>query len=194
VVLCDITGHGVQAALIVSACKTVLNSFKKYRQQSVDQSTFCLDYLETLNEIIFKQGAGKHTCTMIGITFDIKNQLLHLVTCAHPPALYLSRDRLEERPIQLRTHFNPVGFAEQLSASQKTSPWLPGDQITLHTDGIPITDILRLYRNFLSSFEGEWNQIAPQLYKFLWQKIESSKGKKPDDDVSLIMIRMKATR
>ncbi|MEI8027304.1 MAG: SpoIIE family protein phosphatase [Pseudomonadota bacterium] len=191
VVLCDITGHGVQAALIVSACKTVLNSFKKYRNDALEDPTFCLQYLDTLNDILYKQGLGRHTCTMIGVTFQVPSHQLHLVSCSHPSALYHPTEKRNERPLQLRTHFNPVGYSPVLPAKLKIYPWFPGDLLTIHSDGIPITDNLRLYRSFIDSYQGEWSDAASKLYEHIWGKIEATTGKKADDDVSLVLIRMK---
>lgn len=191
VVLCDITGHGVQAALIVSACKTVLNSFKKYRNDALEDPTFCLQYLDTLNDILYKQGLGRHTCTMIGVTFQIPLHQLQLVSCSHPSALYHPADKRNERPLQLRTHFNPVGYSPVLPAKLKIYPWFPGDLLTIHSDGIPIPDNLRLYRSFIDTYQGEWSDAASKLYEHIWGKIEASTGKKADDDVSLVIIRMK---
>ena len=191
VVLCDITGHGVQAALIVSACKTVLNSFKKYRNDALEDPTFCLQYLDTLNEILYKQGMGQHTCTMIGVTFQPSSQQLQLVSCSHPSALYHPTQNRNERPLRLRTHFNPVGHSPMLQAKLKIYPWFPGNMLTIHSDGIPITEHLRLYRSFIDTYQGEWSEAASKLYEHIWGKIESSTGKKANDDVSLVIFRMK---
>jgi serine phosphatase RsbU (regulator of sigma subunit) len=192
VVMCDITGHGVQAALVVSTCKTVLNSFKKYQIDGIDRPDFCLQYLEALNEILFKQGQGQHCCSFIGVTFEPNVSKLHLVSCAHPPAIYHNQANLHEKPVFLKTKYDPLGFKKTVDAKLATYDWKEGDQLIIHTDGIPLTDHTRYYREFITSYADSWENLAREMYKKIWERIEEKTGKRPDDDVSLLVIRHKS--
>ena len=189
VVMCDITGHGVQAALVVSTCKTVLNSFKKYQPDAIEKQDFCIQYLEALNEILFKQGQGQHCCSFIGVTFEPGISKLHLVSCAHPPAIYQKLNHLNDKPTFLKTKFDPLGFKASVGAKLSTFEWGDGDQLILHTDGIPLTDHTRYYREFIGSYSESWENLAREMYKNIWGKIEDKTGRRPDDDVSLLVIR-----
>jgi len=189
IVLCDITGHGVQAALIVSTCKSVLNSLRKYQPNARDRLDFTLEYLNTLNEILYKQGQGQHTCTLIGVTLEPKAGKIYLVSCGHPPALLNQLGKYDQKPALLRTKADPLGFQETIEIQQKIFDWSPGDQLILNTDGVPLVENIRHLQEFMRDPDRPLDSLASDLYHHIWGKIKIKTQKQPDDDVSLLIIR-----
>ena len=92
-VMCDITGHGVQAALVVSACKTILSQIRIAESHLFEKDDFLVHYTTSLNRILFDQGQGRHNTTLGGITFDLENNQILLMTCGHPWPLYRQLQR-----------------------------------------------------------------------------------------------------
>lgn len=85
-ILVDVTGHGVQAALAVSICKTVLALYRE-RSDTVDSANFLVLYTRVLNEMLFHHGRGRHLLTLLGVTFDLKNSEAHFLSAGHPPPI-----------------------------------------------------------------------------------------------------------
>ncbi|NBW81500.1 CHASE2 domain-containing protein, partial [bacterium] len=51
-IMCDISGHGVQAALVVSGCKTVLSMMRLTRDSLFESADFLIGYAERLNRVL----------------------------------------------------------------------------------------------------------------------------------------------
>ena len=186
-IMCDITGHGVQAALIVSTCKTVLNTLKTNNPDAINHKDFPLTYLKMLNRILYTQGKTYHVTTFAGITIEPENNELHYVTCAHPPPLLHKYGEPLEKPKLLRMRNDPVGYMPDVGAEMATIDFNKGDKIVVNTDGIPITENFRFYKTFLKQFPEAWSDRPLDLYNFLWDKIKKKTGKDPDDDVSVMI-------
>src|SRR5690606_37968021 len=54
-IMCDISGHGVQAAIIVSTCKTVMSMLVTEQPELLESPTFIEKYVEVLNKTLCHQ-------------------------------------------------------------------------------------------------------------------------------------------
>jgi serine phosphatase RsbU (regulator of sigma subunit) len=189
-IMCDITGHGVQAALIVSTCKTILNTIKQNDPQLINEKDFALHYLKMLNSILYIQGKTHHVTTFAGITVEPGANLLHYVTCAHPPPILHRVGEPLEKPKLLRMRNDPVGYEPDVNTDMETVDFNVGDKIVVNTDGIPITENFRFYKNYLKSHVDTWSEDPLAIYNYLWECIGKKTGKDPDDDVSIMIIEM----
>ena len=187
-IMCDITGHGVQAALIVSTCKTVLNTVKENNPDSINQWDFPLKYLKMLNNILYIQGKTHHVTTFAGITVEPHSNKLHYVTCAHPPPVFHKKGEPLEKPKLLRMRNDPVGYEPEILTKMETINFEPGDKLVVHTDGIPITENFRFYKNYLKKNKDSWSDDPLDMYQYIWECIGKKTGKDPDDDVSIMII------
>lgn len=188
-VMCDITGHGVQAAIIVSTCKAVLNSNIHLKPDLINRRDFIEIFAKNLNDILYKQGKGNHLTTYAGITFDSIEQTITYVTCAHPPPILHKFTGEQTVPKILRLRNDPLGFSQEFEPSSKTIPFAYRDTLVVFTDGVPINENIRFYRKFLSSRGDKWNEDPEDLYHFIWDAIYQRNGSVPDDDVSLMIIQ-----
>lgn len=189
IIMCDITGHGVQAAIIVSTCKSVLNTMRNHDDQIVDRCDFTLKYLRILNKILYMQGKGKHITTYAGITIDLENDKLHYITCSHPSPIVHKLGAPLDSPVFLRMRNDPVGFMPDLDLETKIIDFCYGDSLVLYTDGIPISENFRHYKSFLKNNSFNWWAQPEKMYHFIWEKIKAKSGKDPDDDVSLMIVK-----
>jgi hypothetical protein len=187
-VVCDITGHGVQAALIVSTCKTVMSSLIASDPSLLERQDFLLHYIKALNVTLFKQGGGHHTATLIGMTFEPKASLVHSIAAGHPPAFLLQT--AVEKPQVLISRNSVLGLRNEFSGQLKTYPFVAGSELVTYTDGLPINSHARGLGQLLKLKAGVRFSAQPKiLYDDVW-RLETARNKKqPDDDVSIIWFR-----
>lgn len=153
--LADVTGHGIQAALITMAVKALYENIKNMEGEPSDvleafNSEFTEKY-QSLNSLL--------TCIFLDIYPD--KQTLSYASAGHPAFVLLKEDRCE---ILERTG-RMVGITKNNSYSSNQLDFCPGDQIFLFTDGI--------FEQFNENGE-EYGE------KRLYQELMKSRGKSPD--------------
>jgi len=191
-ILCDITGHGVQAAIVVSACKTVLSTMLAHNPDILDDADFIEHYARTLNHTLFSHGAGRHTATMIGLTFASDSKTVRYLCAGHPPAmLVLAGGEAGRRPKALNSRNSGVGVNAEFNGKLGTSDFKPGDQVIAYTDGLPLAANVRVFGQFIAE-QGNVKdlEVLPRkLYDVIWAAESKKKEIPPDDDVSIVWFR-----
>lgn len=187
-VLCDISGHGVQAALVVSGCKTVLSMLRLEQNEVFNSSEFLLYYAQQLNKVLFLNGNGNHTATMVGLTFDLMTSKVYCVDCGHPfPVIHTTiGDKIES----LTTFSSdPIGFNEVAEVTLNERTLLLGDCLIAHSDGVPVTRGRRVLQKFFREIEHGPMIPAKRLSEGLFKHFKKEKIDVIDDDVSLVVFR-----
>ena len=128
--ICDVSGHGVAAALLASR----VNSFVLNQASLVHHPG---QLVEALNEFVFR--TFHHTglyLTFFTLFIDLDKQTVCGAGCGHPPVLHVIKHA--ERVCRLDSGNLPIGLFEDLSPtfSMLQIPFLPGDRLVLYTDGI----------------------------------------------------------
>ncbi|MFK7872580.1 MAG: SpoIIE family protein phosphatase [Oligoflexales bacterium] len=183
-VMCDITGHGVQAALVVSACKTVLSQMRIADADLFEKEDFIVHYAESLNKILYEQGQGLHNTTLGGVTFDPEEQQLYLMTCGHPWPLYRQASNFQNLPRALKHPLNRIGDESDFQCSLKSYPFRPGDELLVYTDGVPLSENRRILKKHgpLSR-----EKMAKQIVQEATQaEIKKQGSSLVPDDISLV--------
>jgi phosphoserine phosphatase RsbU/P len=127
VLVADVSGHGMPAALIASMIKI---AFSSQVSHAADPARVLLG----LNEVL----CGKfehHFVTAAYVFIDIQNRTLKYAGAGHPPLLLWGPEgvrSIEENGLFL----GKFSFATYTSTEL---PLMPGDRILLYTDGIPET-------------------------------------------------------
>lgn len=191
VIMCDITGHGVQAALVVSACKVLLETIRDLKSELVEQEDFIAEYMSLLNETLWKQGKGQHVTTLLGLTFIPDENRMVYIGAGHPFALLRSKVDLGKRPRALISRHNPLGVMEECNPILNTCSYETEDELIIYTDGVPLLEnrnLLKTYPRFNADSQG--NQ-AKNLYDAIWKHESKKSAKLADDDVSIIWIHLK---
>ncbi|MEN9810240.1 MAG: hypothetical protein RLZZ488_1807 [Pseudomonadota bacterium] len=187
-VLCDISGHGVQAALVVSGCKTVLSMLRLEQNEVFDSSEFLLHYANQLNKVLFLNGNGNHTATMVGLTFDLMASKVYCVDCGHPfPVIHTTiGDKIES----LTTFSSdPIGFNETAEVTLNERTLVLGDCLIAHSDGVPVTRGRRVLQKFFREIEHGPIIPAKRLVEGLFKHFKKEKMDIIEDDVSLVVFR-----
>jgi serine phosphatase RsbU (regulator of sigma subunit) len=126
----DVSGHGVQAGLIMSMAKKTLEIFA-----SLDLGP--ADTLAKVNAALAKDLGGKHFVSMCYGVLDPAAATITWARAGHPPPLLLrSSGALEEvkpRGMVVGMKSGPI-FRDILA--EETSGIMPGDLVLLYTDGI----------------------------------------------------------
>ncbi len=188
-ILCDITGHGVQAALVASTCRTVLSAMKLENTACVEKPEFITDYARALNHILYHQGGGHHVSTFLGLSFDMQNNKMHYVSGGHPNPLVISTNAEGVRNIKpLPSRHSVLGTSPTIDHTLKSIDLGINDEVLAFSDGLPVGSNLKVLRQMIQS-QYPMNTAATTLYVDMWKHELEKNGKKPDDDVSVLWLR-----
>ena len=197
-ILCDITGHGVQAAIVVATCKTVLSNMTLNQPDLLCREDFLQLFGQRLGETLFRHGEGMHTATFLGMTFIPSEHRLNYVLGGHPcpymmvPGIKEGNLSAEPTIKPLLARSSPLGFTSSLNLSIKSSEIASGSEVLIYTDGIPLASNIKPMKRFLTQDQSDLNMKPQSLYHYIWKEHESKTGSGPDDDVSIIWVRMRA--
>lgn len=134
-ILCDITGHGAQAAIIVSTCKSVLSVMTQTEKQLFDTKDFLIQYATRLNLTLCKNGFGKHTTTFLGVTFDRKCKTISVVCAANPRPILLKSGSSAEA---LGHQCSLLGYDANATFSASLHNFDKDDIVLVCTDGVVV--------------------------------------------------------
>lgn len=188
IVLCDITGHGIRSALVVSSCKATLTMLKKYSPETLDSPDFAAIYAKELNSVLYEQSRGKHCTTMAALTIDLDTRSLSYMTCGHPPILLPGKDGepiakyLSTRGITL------IGLEPDTNFFTSKSKIDDHASFLLYSDGVPIFEHFIYFKRFHKKNK-IWLERPKDLYDFYCSA--AKKRWTPNDDVSMIVCRLK---
>ena len=186
--LCDISGHGVQAAIIVSTCKTVMSMLSASQPELMESTSFPETYVRTLNKTMLHQGKGRHTATLVTATFVKGSSEVHVAVCGHPRPIHFQSD-LKDKPVFVGAPTNIVGISEDLNIRSTVINLSENDSLVLYTDGVEFPRVLSKIVPFYKRYK---HVDANTAAKFL---VSDVKERQKDfnhtqaDDVSLVWFR-----
>jgi sigma-B regulation protein RsbU (phosphoserine phosphatase) len=126
VVVADVTGKGMPAALLVSTLHSALHLLLEKREPNAD-------LLSTLNQHIADSSGSNKFITMILVDVDPLADALGYLNAGHNPGLVVRADgSLEE----LAASGLPLGLLRGARYEYRRVPFLPGDLVCLYSDGI----------------------------------------------------------
>ena len=179
VILCDIAGHGIQAAIVVSTCKAVLQSMLIADPEAREQPDFVIRYAKLLNATMYAISKGDHVASLVGVTLSTQGDL-SCICCGHPPPILIRKGRDSESIFE--TNFrptNPLGIAADLEVESVQHKFSAGDRLLLFSDGArlpkgtrrlqlflgdhwrsPVSDLVRRIGDFRGEQGGRGNHAA----------------------------------
>jgi serine phosphatase RsbU (regulator of sigma subunit)/ligand-binding sensor domain-containing protein len=184
VVIGDATGHGMRAGTMVTAAKSLFNSYAPNP-----------DILFSFHEItrcIRQMNFGKLSMCLTMV--KIKGNTLEMSTAGMPPSFIFRRDTqiVEEHMFQAM----PLGTMEKFPYEIKDTTLNPGDTILLMSDGLPeLKDSdgnMYGYKKIRNGFEDVAEQSPEKIISFLKNEGASwVNNQDPDDDVTFVVIKVK---
>ena len=187
ILVADVSGHGMPAALIASMLKIALAAQESH---AADPAQLLLG----LNQALCGK-FQRHYVTAAYLFLDMLKGTLRYAGAGHPPLLLWSRSEgvraLEENGLFL-------GKFPQAAYSFVELPLKAGDWALLYTDGIPeTTNPLQIefgtdrFQNFLETEQStSADHFADRLLKELSQWSVRDSGEDSDDDVTLVAIHV----
>lgn len=185
-ILCDITGHGLQAAIIVSTCKAVLAGLSLDAKEAMNRNDFLRFYAQRLNHLLYEQGAGLHTATFLGLTFAPDEKKVYFLIGGHPQPYKIDNGSISP----LSSRGNIVGVSEHLDLVMKVSELKNGDELIAFTDGIPLSTHVRTLKQFIQNQSVSAADAPRRLYEEVWREQSLKRSKQPDDDISIIWFKV----
>ena len=191
VLVADVSGHGMPAALIASMLKIALAA-------QVGHAGDPARVLLGLNQALCGK-FDQHYVTAAYIYLDMANCTLRYSGAGHPPLLLWSESSKEVRSILENGLF--LGRFKAAGYASVELPVAAGDWVLLYTDGIPEatnhSDVefgAERFQQFLAAAQcASADQLADGLLRELSQWSARRSGEDLNDDITLVAIRTKAT-
>jgi sigma-B regulation protein RsbU (phosphoserine phosphatase) len=134
-VLADVSGKGVHAALLVANLQAHLRSLIRFTRGATGLMTPA-DLVETLqqvNRILWKSTAAQHYATLFIGVYDDSSRRLSYVNCGHNPPMLLRADGSVDR---LESTATVIGLFEKWDCVAREIRIDPGDLLAIFSDGV----------------------------------------------------------
>jgi sigma-B regulation protein RsbU (phosphoserine phosphatase) len=186
-IMADVAGKGISAALLVSTLNAALHAYLEFNLPLTDLA-------DKLNKLIYKASPPDKYITFSIVVLESKTGKLDVLNAGHNPALLLRKDRTLE---QIEAGGIGLGMLDLgIPYVGQTLSMNPGDKLFMYTDGIPeamntkeeeysderMINFLR--KNSDSSVEDFIKQIVSDVKNF------TKEAEQSDDITSLILKRV----
>jgi phosphoserine phosphatase RsbU/P len=188
ILIADVSGHGMPAALIASMLKIALAA-------QIPHADDPAQVLSGLNQAL----CGKfqhHYVTAAYLFLDLAKGMLTYAAAGHPPMLMWNESFSGVRDVEENGLF--LGKFPSATYSSLTLPFKTGDRCLLYTDGIPETinhsEVefgTDRFREFLATEQSDSaNQFTDHLLEELSRWAARDSGDELDDDITMVAIRV----
>jgi sigma-B regulation protein RsbU (phosphoserine phosphatase) len=126
-VLADISGKGISAALLMANLQASLRSHYAQAPDDLPRA------LRALNQTFFDSTTSSRYATLFFATYDEATSRLRYANCGHPPPVLLARDGSIAR---LRTTAPVIGLFEEWECSTDEIGLNCHDTLVMYTDGV----------------------------------------------------------
>jgi serine phosphatase RsbU (regulator of sigma subunit) len=190
VLVADVSGHGMPAALVASMLKVAFAA-------QVDRAGDPAGLLLGLNRALFGKFKG-HYVTAAYAVIDLERKLIHYAGAGHPPLVLWDRQSARARALLQNGLF--LGYFPEAEFSAAEAPFREGDWLVLYTDGISeMRNAVdeQFGQTRLQEFVEEENNLtadafADRLLARLDQWSGSLSAEGPEDDITLVAIHFQA--
>ena len=126
-VIADIAGKGIGAALLMANLQAALRSQCATAWEHPER------FLHSVNQLLFENTSDGDYATLFFAVYDDDTRKLRYANCGHPPALLLRGDGIFER---LGATCTVVGLFAEWDCEMEERELAPGDAVLLYTDGV----------------------------------------------------------
>jgi sigma-B regulation protein RsbU (phosphoserine phosphatase) len=186
VLVADVTGHGVPAALIASMLKVAFASQSAHADDPAR-------VLTGLNQAL----CGKfeeHFVTAAYLYVELEAKMIRYAGAGHPPLLYSNRAHGDGRSIEKNGFF--LGMFPEAEYSSVEMQLQPGDRYVLYTDGLPESKsvsgeefgIARCSQFLASRTQLPAAALADELLREITSWSARPSGSVQEDDMTLVVL------
>jgi serine phosphatase RsbU (regulator of sigma subunit) len=184
IVIADVAGKGVSAALLMSATAGVM-------RLEASQDRNMLEQVERLNTEIHSVSDSDRFVTLLVAQLNTQKQTLQYVNCGHNPALLF---RAETGAIALmESSCQPIGLSPEEVCEQAVEDLVAGDILVFYTDGVTEAKN-RLGEQFgleqLSAAVRLGSSLSPdEIMAKIYNAAADFCGDDFDDDVTILVVK-----
>ena len=190
ILVADVSGHGMPAALISSMLKIALDGQIKCASDPAS-------VLAGLNRALCGKFKG-HFVTAAYIFVDTEKHSLRYAGAGHPPLILRDQSAAATRDFVENGLF--LGFFPEATYTSVELPFKPGDWGVLYTDGIlETTDLsgeefgVGRFKDFLeSNHDLSAGQFVDRFLDELSRWSDAASGREPEDDITLLAVHFHA--
>jgi sigma-B regulation protein RsbU (phosphoserine phosphatase) len=186
VLVADVSGHGVSAALVMAMVKGILHTITQ-RFESADRLLFEMNAI--LHQILPKE----MFVTLMFLVFELKRRILRYSCAGHPPLLFYRSQSKSSELTELR---GPALGITKLSAYKESEiPLTSGDVFVLYTDGITeaVNEQMEMFEapRLMQAVEEVASSKAWEIVEHVKKRLREFAGKaSQNDDVALIAVKV----
>ncbi len=192
VLIGDVTGHGVPAAMLTATAKASLDTLRHVQGDALHVS----ETLRVLDHVIRDAGAGSFFMTASCAFLDSRESVLFFSSAGHPPALHLRWAEKSVKLTRLVSRGNRLGDGDPSGFEAHRRRVVQGDLLVWYTDGIveAADDEGRPYgvRRLLRSLSKLTAETAPDraVELLIDDFMRFRDGRPLEDDVTLVVGRI----
>jgi sigma-B regulation protein RsbU (phosphoserine phosphatase) len=126
ILVADVSGHGIPAALVASMVKVAFSA-------QVDHADDPARVLASMNQILCRNLEHAYVTAVYAVV-NTDQQTITIANAGHPPALCHRRDEASLVP---QEHGMMLGFwPDAVYTNTEVAPFAPGDRLLLYSDGV----------------------------------------------------------
>jgi serine phosphatase RsbU (regulator of sigma subunit) len=183
-VLADISGKGISAALLMAHLQANLRS--QYALALEDLGRL----LESVNRLFCESTAPGHFTTFFIGIFEDASRRLRYANCGHNPPLLLRHDGRAE---WLGATATVLGLFETWGTTIEEVTLAPGDTLVVYTDGVTeaLSDAGEDFgeQRLLDTVRAHSQLAASELLNKLATSVQDFSGREQEDDLTLLVAR-----
>lgn len=192
-VLADVSGKGVHAALLMANLQAHLRSLSGLTRGAAERMT-PLDLVTTLqqvNRIVWKSTAAQHYATLFFGLYDDLTRRLSYVNCGHNPPMLLRAGGSVDR---LKATATVIGLFEKWECVARETQLESGDLLAIFSDGV--TEAMLGEEEFgeprlLDHLRDAGHLPAEQVVTAVFNAVQQFSAGNQSDDLTLVVARAK---
>ncbi|MCW7493583.1 SpoIIE family protein phosphatase [Leptospira sp. 2 VSF19] len=184
VIIADVSGHGIPAAIVAAMFKMAFNLQKHVSKKPNE-------VLTRINKLLL-DSIHKQFVTACYLLFDLENQRILYASAGHPPVAFYRRKNNKVEMVRPKGRI--LGCFPEIPNEILDIPFATGDRVILYTDGISEARNLTgemFGEERLSDYilENSENHSTDLFADGLLEHIKDFCGKSiPDDDITLVVV------
>jgi serine phosphatase RsbU (regulator of sigma subunit) len=192
-VLADVSGKGVHAALLVANLQANLRSLSRLTHGASGPMTplKLVDTLQQVNRVLWNSTAAEHYATLFFGLYDDSPRRLTYVNCGHAPPMLLRSDGSVDR---LESTATVIGLFETWECVACEIQMSPGDLLAVFSDGV--TEAMFGEEEFgesrfLDELRRTWWLPPEQVVTTVFTAVQQFSAGSQSDDLTLVVARAK---
>ena len=183
-VLADIAGKGISAALLMANLQANLRSQYALALEDIPR------LLRSVNRLFCENTEPAHYATAFFGVYDDSTRRLRYENCGHNPPLLVGADGRVEH---LQGTATVLGMFEAWECSVVETELRPGDLLVIYSDGVSeaMSDEGELFgeARLLEAIRTHRQRPVPEVLEALAAGVQKFSGREQEDDLTLIVAR-----